>query len=35
MSITGSFSQISVSAVLGYNMLLVAVALLVNKIKKV
>ena len=35
MSITGSFSQISASAVLGYNMLLVLVALLVNKIKKV
>jgi Cu+-exporting ATPase len=35
MGVTGSFSQISASAVLGYNLLLVAVALLVNKVKKV
>ncbi len=35
MGITGAFSQITASAVLGYNLLLVAVALLVNKVKKV
>ncbi len=35
MSVTGSFSQITASAVLGYNLLLVLVALLVNKVKKV
>ena len=35
MSVTGSFSQISSTAVLGYNMLLVVVALLVQRFKKV
>ena len=35
MSVTGSFSQITASAVLGYNLLLVLVSLIVNKIKKV
>lgn len=35
MSITGSFSQITASAVLGYNLLLVVVSLIVNKVKKV
>ena len=35
MSVTGSFSQITASAVLGYNLLLVVVSLIVNKVKKV
>ncbi|MBQ1536319.1 MAG: hypothetical protein IIZ62_06820 [Ruminococcus sp.] len=35
MSITGAFAQISASAVLGYNMLMVIVAMLVQQFKKV
>lgn len=35
MGLTGSFSQISATAVLGYNLLLVVVAVLVNKFKRV
>ena len=35
MSITGAFSQITASAALGYNLLLVIVALLVQQVKKI
>ncbi len=35
LSITGAFSQITASAVIGYNLLMAAVAVLISKVKKV